>query len=110
MVNNKNNYFGLDYFEYDFINNKPYFRYQSSIDDYTYVLLNKNKAIYVGVPCDVRARIMTHKRHRDFDKVYLFKFTRDFKFKSRIKAEKLERNLIRNLNPKYNIIHKKIIL
>jgi len=106
MVDNKNNYFGLEYFEYDFINNKPYFRYESR-EDHTYVLLNKNKAIYVGVTCDVRSRIMTHKRYRNFDKVYLFKFEENEGFLNRLKAEKLERNLIRNLNPKYNIMHKK---
>ena len=115
-MNTSLKYFGIDFIQYDLKNNKPYFGFGMNNIKTVYVLLNNNKAIYVGQTIYIRDRLMSHRLNKDFDKVYISKINNFKEYENRDKLYKhykiidiLERNLIRNLNPKYNVQHKKTI-
>ena len=114
-MNNTYNYFGIDFIKYDLKNNKPYFCFGRHNIKTVYVLFNNNKVIYVGQTVYIRDRLMSHRLTKDIDKVYISKINNFKEYENRDKFFKhskiidiLERNLIRNLNPKYNIQHRKI--
>ena len=69
----------------------------------------------MGQTVYIRDRLMSHRLTKDIDKVYISKFNNFKEYENKDKFFKhskiidiLERNLIRNLNPKYNIQHRKI--
>lgn len=112
---NTYNYFGIDFIKYDLKNNKPYFCFGRHNIKTVYVLFNNNKVIYVGQTVYIRDRLMSHRLTKDIDKVYISKINNFKEYENKDKFFKhskiidiLERNLIRNLNPKYNIQHRKI--
>jgi excinuclease UvrABC nuclease subunit len=115
-MNSSLKYFGIDFIEYDLKNNEPYFCFGRDNIKTVYVLLNNNRAIYVGQTIYIRDRLMSHRLTKDIDKVYISKINNFKKYDDYNKLFKhykiidiLERNLIRNFNPKYNIQHKKTI-
>ena len=114
-MDNTYNYFGIDFIKYDLKNNKPYFCFGRHNIKTVYVLFNNNKVIYVGQTVYIRDRLMSHRLTKDIDKVYISKINNFKEYENRDKFFKhskiidiLERNLIRNLNPKHNIQHRKI--
>jgi predicted GIY-YIG superfamily endonuclease len=128
------NYFGIEFIKYDLKNNRPYFMWRGDDIQTVYILLKNKKAIYVGQTCDIRSRLMSHRLNKDIDEIFISKINKFINYHNNIvklqgKSDKeirdlrkqqwektcthnkkiniLERNLIRNLNPKYNILHKK---
>jgi 23S rRNA C2498 (ribose-2'-O)-methylase RlmM len=64
--------------------------------NWNYVLIKKNEIIYIGATSSFAQRILTHKRHFNFDKVICFKY------KNRKSAFYWETTLIKCFKPKYN--------
>ena len=108
------NYFGIEFIKYDLKNNRPYFSWRGRDIQTVYVLLKNKKAIYVGQTCDIRSRLMSHRLNKDIDEVFISKINKFISYENKEKLYAhnkkinfVERNLIRNLNPKYNTLHKK---
>lgn len=66
--------------------------------DILYFLLHKRKVVYVGRVQDLDSRIIQHAKDKVFDEVW---YTG-----GEYVAKWIERMLIRELQPKYNIVHK----
>ena len=68
---------------------------------FVYLLLDGDIPNYIGRTSNLYQRLITHKNHKQFNKIYLCEY------KTKYQSIQAEKNLIRYYSPKLNVMHNK---